>query len=80
MIDEVVVDVVREEHQATLTLRWRGGAITEGIVPLARHQPKIRTDEDTLALMRRLAVHYDDATMRNRARRRPEAPRSTAAR
>ncbi len=63
MIEEVIVDVAREEHQATLTLRWRGGAITELIVALPRYQPKIRTDEDTLALMRRLAVHYDDATI-----------------
>ena len=63
MIEEVIVDVAREERRATLTLRWRGGAITELIVSLPRHQPKIRTDEDTLALMRRLAVHYDDATI-----------------
>ncbi|MGH2797024.1 MAG: recombinase family protein [Thermoleophilaceae bacterium] len=63
LIEEVVIDVVREERRATLTLRWRGGAITELIVPLPRHQPTIRTDEDTVALMRRLAVHYDDATI-----------------
>ena len=49
--------------RATLTLRWQGGAITELIVPLPRYQPTIRTDEDTVSLMRRLAVHYDDATI-----------------
>ncbi len=63
LIDEIIVDVVREERRATLTIRWRGGAITELNVPLPRHQPAIRTDEDTVALMRRLAVHYDDATI-----------------
>ena len=63
LIEEVTVDVVREERRATLTLRWQGGAITELIVPLPRYQPTIRTDEDTVALMRRLAVHYDDATI-----------------
>jgi len=30
-------------------------------VPLRRPQPKIRTDEDTIDLLRRLAVHYPDA-------------------
>lgn len=63
LIEEVIVNVVREERRATLTLRWRGGAISELTVPLPRRQPPIRTDEDTVALMRRLAVHYDDATI-----------------
>jgi len=63
LIEEVIVDVVREQRRATLAIRWHGGAITELIVPLPRHQPPIRTDEDTVALMRRLAVHYDDATI-----------------
>ena len=30
-------------------------------MPLRRPQPKIRTDEDTIDLLRRLAVHYPDA-------------------
>ena len=42
-------------------LRWKGGAITELTVPLRRPQPKIRTDDDTVDLIRRLAVHYPDA-------------------
>jgi DNA invertase Pin-like site-specific DNA recombinase len=63
LIEEVIVDVNREERRATLTLRWRGGALTELAVPLARQQPRIRTDEDTIALLERLAAHYDDATI-----------------
>ena len=63
LIEEVIVDVAREQPRATLTLRWRGGAITELVVPLRRYQPKIRTDEDTVALLERLAIHYDDATI-----------------
>ncbi|MGA2930228.1 MAG: recombinase family protein [Solirubrobacteraceae bacterium] len=63
LIEEVIVDVNRQQHRATLTLRWRGGALTELAVPLARQQPKIRTDEDTIALLGRLAAHYDDATI-----------------
>ena len=60
LIEDVTIDVSREERRAQLTIRWRGGAITELIVPLPRHQPAIRTDEDTIELIRRLAVHYDD--------------------
>ena len=50
----------RQEGRATLTIRWQGGAITELAVPLRRHQRRVRTDEDTIELIRRLAVHYDD--------------------
>lgn len=40
------------------------GALAEAeAVPLATQQPKIRTDEDTIALLTRLATHYDDATI-----------------
>ncbi|MGH2986363.1 MAG: recombinase family protein, partial [Solirubrobacterales bacterium] len=63
LIEEVIVDVAREERRATLTVRWRGGAITELAVALPKAQPAIRTDEDTIELLRRLAVHYDDATI-----------------
>jgi DNA invertase Pin-like site-specific DNA recombinase len=64
LVEEVVVHVAREEHRAELVLRWRGGATTELIVELPRsYTPPVRTDEDTVALMRRLAVHYDDATI-----------------
>jgi hypothetical protein len=63
LIEEVILAVAREQRQATVTLRWRGGALTELAVALPRHQPSIRTDEDTIALLQRLAVHYDDATI-----------------
>ena len=60
LIEEVIVDVSREERRATVTLRWRGGALTELAIPLPKPQPAIRTDEDTIALIERLAFHYDD--------------------
>jgi hypothetical protein len=60
LIEDVTIDVSREQRRAQLTIRWRGGAITELAVPLPRHQPTIRTDEDTIELIRRLAAHYDD--------------------
>jgi hypothetical protein len=49
------------DPHARLVLRWKGGAITELTVPPRRPQPKIRTDDDTVDLVRRLAVHYPDA-------------------
>ncbi|MBS1202826.1 MAG: recombinase family protein [Chromatiaceae bacterium] len=62
LLEEVVVAVDRAQACARLTLRWRGGAITPLDVPLPRsHPPALRTDEDTIDLVRRLAVHYPDA-------------------
>jgi DNA invertase Pin-like site-specific DNA recombinase len=64
LLEEVRVDVHREDRRAELTLRWRGGATTELSVELPRaNPPKIRTGEDTIALLRRLSVHYSDATI-----------------
>jgi DNA invertase Pin-like site-specific DNA recombinase len=60
LIEDVTIDVAREERRAQLTIRWRGGAISELAVALPKPQPQLRTDEDTIELIRRLAVHYDD--------------------
>ncbi len=61
LLEEVIVTVDRQAGHAELTLRWRGGAITELTVDLPRSQPpKIRTSEDTTALIGRLAAHYPD--------------------
>jgi DNA invertase Pin-like site-specific DNA recombinase len=63
LLDEVNITLRREDPgpHAGLVLRWKGGAISELTVPLRRRQPAIRTDEDTIDLIRRLAVHYPDA-------------------
>lgn len=63
LIEEVMIDAADEQRRVTLTVRWRGGMISELTVQLRRYQPKIRTDEDTVALLERLASHYDDATI-----------------
>ena len=61
LIDEVIVKVDRDAFAAHLTLRWKGGALTEIDLALPRSRPAtIRTDEDTVALLRRLAAHYPD--------------------
>jgi len=61
LIDEAIVKVDRDAFAAHLTLRWKGGALTEIDLALPRSRPAtIRTDEDTVALLRRLAAHYPD--------------------
>jgi DNA invertase Pin-like site-specific DNA recombinase len=62
LLDEVNITISRDhsEGRAELLLRWKGGALTDLTVPLKRKPPAIRTDEDTIALLRRLAVHYPD--------------------
>jgi hypothetical protein len=65
LLDEVNITLRRDDPDphAGLVLRWKGGAISELTVPLRRRQPAIRTDEDTIDLIRRLAVHYPDAVI-----------------
>ena len=52
LIEEVTIDAEREQRRATVTIRWKGAAITELAVTLPKPQPAIRTDEDTIALIR----------------------------
>jgi hypothetical protein len=64
LLEEVIITVHKDEHRAHLTLRWRGGALTDIDLDLPRPRPAIvRTDEDTIALVRRLAAHYPDAVI-----------------
>jgi DNA invertase Pin-like site-specific DNA recombinase len=65
LLEEVNITLQRDGPgpHARLVLRWKGGAISELTVPLRHRQPPIRTDEDTIDLIRRLAVHYPDAVI-----------------
>ena len=64
LIDEVFVMIERQALWALLTVRWKGGALTEIDLSLPRSRPApIRTAEDTVALLRRLAAHYPDAVI-----------------
>jgi hypothetical protein len=66
LLDEVNISVRRDhdEGRADLVLRWKGGAISELSVSLKAKPPqRLRTAEDTIDLVRRLAVHYPDATI-----------------
>ena len=65
LLDEVNITVQRNQEggRADLVLRWKGGAAGALSVPLKRQPPPIRTDEDTVELLRRLAMYYPDATI-----------------
>lgn len=63
LLEEVNIAVHRDTDQphAELMLRWKGGAISDLTVPIRKKPPTVRTDEETVDLIRRLAVHYPDA-------------------
>jgi hypothetical protein len=64
LLEEASIRVDQVPRRAHVTLRWRGGALTDLDVTLRCYKTSsIRTDEDTLELIRRLAVHYPDATI-----------------
>jgi DNA invertase Pin-like site-specific DNA recombinase len=86
LLEEVNITARRDDPDphARLVLRWKGGAISELTVPLRRPQPKIRTDDDIVDLVRRLAVHYPDAKiagiLNRQGRRTPRGLSYTAGR
>jgi len=64
LIEEVTLRLDRDKPAAHLVLRWRGGATSRLDVALQRSRPAtVRTDEDTLTLIRRLAPHYPDTVI-----------------
>jgi DNA invertase Pin-like site-specific DNA recombinase len=74
LISETVVTVKRPENIAEIEIFWEGGARTQLSVRLIRRGGEShRTDEDTIELIRRLAVHHPDdqiAAILNRQGRR----------
>jgi len=64
IVAEVVVTVRKDDREADLRIIWEGGATTEFVMTLTKIGGHFRTtDEDTVDLVRRLAVRYDDATI-----------------
>jgi hypothetical protein len=64
LLEEVIITIHRDEYRAHLTVRWRGGALNELDLDLPRSRPApVRTDEDTIALVRRLAAHHPDTVI-----------------
>jgi DNA invertase Pin-like site-specific DNA recombinase len=64
IISEVVVTVDAKARTAALQIIWQGGACTELTMPMTKAGGHFRvTDEDTVELVRRLAVQYDDTSI-----------------
>ena len=74
LVGEIVVTVRRPENIADVEVFWEGGARSELSVRLIRRGGEsLRTDEDTVKLIGRLAVHHPDrqiAAVLNRQGRR----------
>jgi len=61
LLEEVIVTLSQDKATAHVLMRWRGGATTELDVNMAYHvQPVKRTPEDTIDLLKRLAMYYPD--------------------
>jgi hypothetical protein len=64
ILSEVVITVDDDKRTAAITITWQGGATTQLTMPMNKTGGHARTtDEDTIALVRRLAEHYDDTTI-----------------
>jgi DNA invertase Pin-like site-specific DNA recombinase/predicted DNA-binding transcriptional regulator AlpA len=62
LLEEVKINVLADPARAHLVLRWKTSAVTElEVVWRTPRVVPIRTDEDTLELVRRLAAHQPDA-------------------
>lgn len=62
LIEEVKIEVLAEQAKAHLVLRWKAGAHSElDVLWKIKRIPPLRTDEETIDLVRRLAVHHPDA-------------------
>jgi DNA invertase Pin-like site-specific DNA recombinase len=64
LLEEVKIKVLPDENKAHLVLRWKTSAVSELDVLWRSPRPApIRTDEETIELMRRLAVHHPDTVI-----------------
>ena len=61
VIAEIGLTVHRDRRVADLRIVWQGGAVTDASMQMNKPGGHLRvTDEDIIALVRRLAQHYDD--------------------
>jgi len=64
VLEEVNIAVEKDISTAHLTLRWKGGALTElDVVARSPRVAAVKTDEETIDIMRKLAPHYTDAVI-----------------
>jgi DNA invertase Pin-like site-specific DNA recombinase len=64
ILTEAVVTIDDDKRTAAVVITWQGGSTTELTLTMNKTGGHARaTDEDTVALVRRLAGHYDDTTI-----------------
>jgi excisionase family DNA binding protein len=64
LLEEVKINVLPEEGKAHLVLQWKTSAVSElDVMWRVPRTAPIRTDEETIELMRRLAVHHPDTVI-----------------
>jgi DNA invertase Pin-like site-specific DNA recombinase len=64
LIDDITLTVDRHRKEARVALRWKGGELSHLELTLPRTRPApVQTDEETVALVRRLAEHHADAVI-----------------
>jgi predicted DNA-binding transcriptional regulator AlpA len=64
VIDHIVLTINTADRITELRIIWQGGASTQVSMTMTKHGGHTRTtSEDTVALVRRLAEHYDDTTI-----------------
>jgi DNA invertase Pin-like site-specific DNA recombinase len=64
VISEIIVTVRLDDREADVSILWEGGSKTAFVLRLNKTGGHYRTtNEDTVALVRRLAEYYDDKTI-----------------
>jgi len=64
LLEEVKINVLPEESKAHLVLQWKTSVVSElDVIWRVPRTAPIRTDEETIELMRRLAVHHPDTVI-----------------
>jgi DNA invertase Pin-like site-specific DNA recombinase len=64
ILTEVLVSIADDKRTAAVTITWQGGSTSQLTLTMNKTGGHAKvTDEDTVALVRRLAEHYDDTTI-----------------
>jgi hypothetical protein len=64
LLEEVKINVLPEENKAHVVLCWKTSTVSElDVVWRVPRPATIRTDEETIELLRRLAVHHPDTVI-----------------
>lgn len=57
LLEEAYISVLKDEAKILIVLHWEGGLFSELEIKVPPRKPTIKTDEDTVLLLTRLAQH-----------------------